>query len=76
MANQVASPVDGVVVVQDPDQRMTWWAMDQLYLGAEGRNKYVGKVGDYVIDRSIPWQPKVYVITAISDLLVATFRLV
>lgn len=39
MANQVASPVDGVVVVQDPDQRMTWWAMDQLYLGAEGRNK-------------------------------------
>ena len=76
MANQVASPVDGVVVVQDPDQRMTWWAMDQLYLGAEGRNKYVGKIGDYVIDRSIPWQPKVYVITAISDLLIATFRLV
>jgi hypothetical protein len=76
MANQVASPVDGVVVVQDPDQRMTWWAMDQLYLGAEGRNKYVGKVGDYVIDRSIPWQPKVYVITAISKLLIATFRLV
>ena len=74
MTNQVTSPVDGVVVIQDPDQRMTWWAMDQVYLGHEGRNKYVPKVHDYVIDRTTPRRPKHYVVIAISDLLVPTFE--
>lgn len=74
MTNQVTSPVDGVVVIQDPDQRMTWWAMDQVYLGHEGRNKYVPKVHDYVIDRTTPRRPKLYVVVAISVLLVPTFE--
>lgn len=71
---QVTSPDDGVVLVVDPDQTFRFWALDQLYLGGVGRGKYVGKVGDMVIDRTIPTAPVPYTITELNDLLVPTLR--
>ena len=71
---QVTSPIDGVVLVIDPDQTFRFWALDQIYLGGSGRGKYVGKVGDMVIDRIIPTAPVVYAITELNDLLVPTLR--
>ena len=71
---QVTSPDDGVVLVVDPDQTFRFWALDQIYLGNVGRGKYVGKVGDMVIDRTIPTVPVLYTITELNDLLVPTLR--
>lgn len=45
-----AAPSDGIVPVYNPDQRWTTWALQDLYLGTVGSNKYVGKVNDYVVD--------------------------
>lgn len=67
---QVVSPVDGIIVIQDPDQRMAIMALDQLYLGREGKGKYAGKVHDYVIDRTIPNAPTWFIIAAVNDDLI------
>jgi hypothetical protein len=41
---------DGVVPVYDPDARWTQWALHEVYVGTVGVNRYVPKVGDWVID--------------------------
>jgi hypothetical protein len=41
---------DGVVPIYNPEARWCWWALSEIYTGAEGQNKYVPKVNDYVND--------------------------
>jgi hypothetical protein len=45
-----AAPGDGVVPVYNPNGRWTTWALQELYLGTIGTNRYVPKVNDYVVD--------------------------
>jgi len=41
---------DGHVPVYDPSARWTIWALHEIYTGTTALNKYVPKVGDYIID--------------------------
>jgi hypothetical protein len=43
---------DGIVPLYFPDGRWCWWSMDEIFRGLDGRNMYVPKVNDYVIDTS------------------------
>jgi hypothetical protein len=42
---------DGQVPVYEPDARWTTWALDEIYNGNEGANRYVPKIGDWIVDR-------------------------
>lgn len=42
--------IDGVVPVYDPSERWRIWALFEIYDGTVGRNRFVPKVNDYVID--------------------------
>lgn len=41
---------DGGVPVYDPSARWCWWALSEVFTGAEGKGRYIPKVNDYVID--------------------------
>lgn len=41
---------DNVQPVRDPDSLWRHWAKDQMWLGGEGKGRYIGKVKDYMED--------------------------
>lgn len=41
---------DGHVPVQDPNGLWKTWSISEIYTGAQGANRYVPKVKDYVVD--------------------------
>jgi hypothetical protein len=43
---------DGIVPIYLPEGRWCWWSMDEIFKGSDGRNMYVPKVNDYVMDHS------------------------
>lgn len=61
----VAGSVDGVVPVYLPDARWCWWEFDEIFTGAQGANRYVPKVGDWVKDRVDGVE---YEVTAVDDI--------
>lgn len=65
---------DGHAPVYDPHSRWTTFNYSEIYLGDEGLNKYVPKVGDWVQDTS---ELKLYSVTALDPLtLIPTLQLV
>lgn len=54
---------DGIVPIYNPNDRWTIWSIDEIYRGQSGKNKYVPKVNDYVID---PVTFTVYQVAAID----------
>ena len=42
---------DGIVPVYNPDARWCWWEKSEIYIGTQGANRFVPKIGDYVIDK-------------------------
>lgn len=50
--NLIAGTNDGVVPVYEPNARWCFWEIDEIFTGTAGVNRYVPKVGDYVIDRN------------------------
>lgn len=55
---------DGHAPQYDPNGRWCWWDMDEIYMGEDGLNKYVPKVGDYVANRSLR---KTFEVTALDQ---------
>ena len=55
---------DGHAPQYDPNGRWCWWDMDEIYMGQDGLNKYVPKVGDYVANRSLR---KTFEVTALDQ---------
>lgn len=54
MPNSLITPVsgtDGVVPIYDPTARWCWWEINEIYQGGPGSNRYIPKVGDYVVDK-------------------------
>lgn len=41
---------DSYTPLYQPDARWTIWSIHDIYMGAEGLNKFIPKVGDYVIE--------------------------
>lgn len=54
MANELSmsgiSGSDGIAPIYQPEARWTLWNINEIYLGLDGTNRYVPKVGDYVVD--------------------------
>ena len=42
--------VDGHTPLYQPDGRWTMWSIHDIYLGQEGRGKFIPKVNDYVVE--------------------------
>lgn len=55
---------DGHAPQYDPNGRWCWWDMDEIYMGEDGLNKYVPKVGDYVANRALR---KTFEVTALDQ---------
>lgn len=41
---------DGINPIYNPEARWCWWGLHEIWLGQEGKNRYVPKVNDYVCD--------------------------
>ncbi len=46
--------IDGFVPIYQPEARWCWWELQEIYMGptGPGENRYVPKVGDFVMDKS------------------------
>lgn len=42
--------VDGIAPIYNPDDRMSIWSITEIYRGGEGKNKFIPKVGDLVVE--------------------------
>ena len=52
--NNLGGPIvgsDGIIPVYQPEGRWCWWGLHELYMGSVGKNRYVPKTGDYVMDK-------------------------
>ncbi len=54
---------DGVAPYYNPTDRWTMWSIKEIFTGKEGKNKYVPKIDDYVVD---PVSFSVYIVTGIN----------
>ena len=62
---------DGVTPVYDPNSRWSVWAYQEIWFGKTGKNKYVPKVNDYVVDYETNiW----YIVVSLNTELVPTLR--
>lgn len=65
--------IDGIVPVYDPTARWCWWELSEIYIGGPGNNRYVPKVGDYVMDKD---QYITYEVISIDPVtLISKFRI-
>jgi hypothetical protein len=62
---------DGIVPVYDPDGRWAIWAYQELWFGKTGKNKYVPKVNDYVVDYTTNTY---YIVVSLNTELVPTLK--
>lgn len=63
---------DGKTPLFDPNGRWQMWNLNEVYLGKDGGNKFVPKVGDYVVDSG---SHLIYEVTHLNDLnLVPTLK--
>lgn len=46
----IAGSVDGQKPIYQPDDRWTTWSINEIFTGQIGKNRYVPKIDDYVID--------------------------
>ena len=47
----IINGTDGIAPVYEPDSVSKIWFLNDIFQGQEGKNKYVPKIGDWVIDR-------------------------
>jgi len=53
MGNTISSNIagiDGIVPIYQPNLRWSTWALNEIYLGQEGQDRYVPNVKDYVVN--------------------------
>lgn len=55
---------DGYTPIYQPDGRWALWSIHEIYLGAEGLNRYVPKVGDWVVE---PESGDMYKVATLSE---------
>lgn len=55
---------DGVVPVYDPDGRWQQWALEQIYTGQQGADRYVPNVNDYVVE---PTTGELYIVLSVPQ---------
>ena len=48
MSNVTVRGTDGFIPQYDPNGLFHIWGWNEVYFGEEGKNKYVGKVGDLI----------------------------
>ena len=56
--------VDGATPLYQPDGRWNVWSIHDIYRGDIGRNKFIPKVNDYVIE---PETGSIYVVTDLNN---------
>lgn len=66
MADVQITGTDGKIPVYQPESRWTIWNINEIYMGAEGLNRYVPKVNDYVIDPSTDQKWRVESLDAVT----------
>lgn len=64
--------IDEHTPIYEPNARWSWWNINELYFGREGKNRYVPKVNDWVLD---PHLGKTYIVEHIDPVtLIPTLR--
>lgn len=56
--------VDGKTPIYQPDARWTMWSIHDVYLGEIGENKFIPKIGDYLIE---PETGITYIVTDLNN---------
>lgn len=56
--------IDGYTPIYQPDARWTIWSIHDIYMGNEGKNRFIPKVGDYVVE---PETGIIYIVTDLNN---------
>jgi len=56
--------IDGYTPIYQPDARWTIWSIHDIYMGSIGKNKYIPKVNDYVLE---PETGSVYIVIKLDE---------